>query len=141
MRFIRRCLIAASYILVFLGSAQAQSVTIGSNAVWSGGNDSANGNLLSAQIAKLIQDRNRPEPVVLRHRRERKSDPWDLRRQRPQGRSRRAQSLDRQLYPDERLEYGPGGHACDIGCRQLLARLSAEQQCSWVPKNEQDRQL
>ena len=53
MRIIRRCLIAASYILVFLGSAQAQSVTIGSNAVWSGGNDSANGNLLSAQIAKL----------------------------------------------------------------------------------------
>ena len=55
MRFIRRCLMAASYILVFLGSAQAQSVTIGSNAVWSGGNDSANGNLLSAQIAKLTQ--------------------------------------------------------------------------------------
>ena len=53
MRFIRRCLVAASYILVFLGSAQAQSVTIGSDAVWSGGNDSANGNLLSAQIAKL----------------------------------------------------------------------------------------
>ena len=53
MRIIRRCLIAASYILVFLGSAQAQSVTIGSNAVWSGGNDFANGNLLSAQIAKL----------------------------------------------------------------------------------------
>ena len=55
MCFIRKCLVAASYILVFLGSAQAQSVTIGSNAVWSGGNDSDNGNLLSAQIAKLSQ--------------------------------------------------------------------------------------
>ena len=29
MRFIRKCLMAASYVLVFLGSAQAQSVTIG----------------------------------------------------------------------------------------------------------------
>ena len=55
MRFIRKCLMAASYVLVFLGSAQAQSVTIGSNAVWSGGNDSDNGNLLLAQIAKLSQ--------------------------------------------------------------------------------------
>ena len=55
MCFIRKCLMAASYILVFLGSAQAQSVTIGSNAVWSGGNNSDNGNLLSAQIAKLSQ--------------------------------------------------------------------------------------
>ena len=55
MRFIRKCLVAASYILVFLGSAQAQSVTIGSNAVWSGGNNSDNGNLLLAQIAKLSQ--------------------------------------------------------------------------------------
>ena len=55
MRFIRKCLVAASYVLVFLGSAQAQSVTIGSNAVWSGGNDSDNGNLLLAQIAKLSQ--------------------------------------------------------------------------------------
>ena len=55
MCFIRKCLVAASYILVFLGSAQAQSVTIGSNAVWAGGNDSGNGNLLLAQIAKLSQ--------------------------------------------------------------------------------------
>ena len=54
MCFIRKCLVAASYILVFLGSAQAQSVTIGSNAVWSA-NDSDNGNLLLAQIAKLSQ--------------------------------------------------------------------------------------
>ena len=55
MCFIRKCLMAASFILVFLGSAQAQSVTIGSNAVWSGGNNSDNGNLLLAQIAKLSQ--------------------------------------------------------------------------------------
>ncbi len=55
MCFIRRCLVAATYVLVFLGSAQAQSVTIGSNAVWAGGNDSQNGNLLSAQVAKLSQ--------------------------------------------------------------------------------------
>ena len=54
MRFIRRCLLAASYILVFLGSAQAQSVTIGSNAVWSATN-SDNGNLLLAQSASLPQ--------------------------------------------------------------------------------------
>ena len=55
MRFIRRSLMAASYVLVFLGSAQAQSVTIGSTTVWSGGNDCQNGNLLLAQIAKLSQ--------------------------------------------------------------------------------------
>ena len=54
MRFIRRCLMAASYVLVFLGSAQAQSVTIGATAVLSAA-DSQNGNLLLAQIAKLAQ--------------------------------------------------------------------------------------
>ena len=53
MRFICRCLMAASYVLVFLGSAQAQSITIGSDVIWS--SDSANGNLLSAQIAKLTE--------------------------------------------------------------------------------------
>ena len=77
MRFIRRCLLAASYILVFLGSAQAQSVTIGSNAVLSA-TDSDNGNLLLAQIAKLYQTADHPEPVLLRQRRQRKSDPRDL---------------------------------------------------------------
>ena len=55
MHFIRRSLMAASYVLVFLGSAQAQSVTIGSTTVWAGGNDSQNGNLLLAQVAKLSQ--------------------------------------------------------------------------------------
>ena len=54
MRFIRRSLMAASYVLVFLGSAQAQSVTIGSTTVWSAG-DGDNGNLLLAQVAKLPQ--------------------------------------------------------------------------------------
>ena len=55
VRFIRRWLVAASYVLVFLGSAQAQSqsITIGSNVIWS--SDSKNGNLLSAQIAKLTE--------------------------------------------------------------------------------------
>ena len=141
MCFIRKCLVAASYILVFLGSAQAQSVTIGSNAVWSGGNNSDNGNLLLAQIAKLSQTATDPEPVLLRHRRERKSDFWDLRRQRSQGRARRAQSLDRQLRHKDRLEYGQGGHACLVARRLLLAGLSAEQQCSWLPENQCDRQL
>ena len=54
MRFIRRSLMAASYVLVFLGSAQAQSVTIGSTTVWSA-SDGDNGNLLLAQVAKLPQ--------------------------------------------------------------------------------------
>ena len=54
MRLIRRCLMAASYVLIFLGSAQARSVTIGSMTVWSGP-DSDNGNLLLAQVAKLSQ--------------------------------------------------------------------------------------
>ena len=54
MRFIRRCLMAASYVLISLGSAQAQSVTIGSTTVWSSP-DSGNGNLLVAQAAKLAQ--------------------------------------------------------------------------------------
>ena len=54
MRFIRRSLMAASYVLVFLGSAQAQSITIGSTTVWSAG-DGGNGNLLLAQVAKLSQ--------------------------------------------------------------------------------------
>jgi hypothetical protein len=54
MRFIRRWLVAASYVVVFLGSAQAQSVTIGSATVWSAG-DSQDGNQMLAQIAKLTQ--------------------------------------------------------------------------------------
>ena len=54
MRFIRRSLMAASYVLVFLGSAQAQSVTIGATTVWSAA-DGQNGNLLLAQIATLSQ--------------------------------------------------------------------------------------
>ena len=141
MRFIRRCLMAASYILVFLGSAQAQSVTIGSNAVWSGGNDSANGNLLSAQIAKLSKAATVQSlsfyvtaasgNLIL--------GIYDA--SGPKWRARRAQSLDRQLYPNQRLEYGQGRHACLIGRRHLLAGLSAEQQCSWVRENQRDRQL
>ena len=47
-------MIAATYVLVFLGSAQAQSVTIGQTAVLSSG-DSGNGNLLVAQSATLAQ--------------------------------------------------------------------------------------
>src|SRR5579872_1793399 len=53
MRFIRTCLMAATCVLVSLGAAQAQSVTIGSTTVYTGGNDSQNGNLLLAQVAKL----------------------------------------------------------------------------------------
>ncbi len=55
MRFIRSCAIAAGYALISLGAAQAQSVTIGSTTVYSGGNDSGNGNLLLAQVGKLSQ--------------------------------------------------------------------------------------
>ena len=54
MRFIRGFVIAASYVLIFLSSAQAQSVTIGETAVLSSG-DSGNGNLLAAQSANLAQ--------------------------------------------------------------------------------------
>ena len=46
---------AASYVLVFLGSAQAQSVTIGSRRRVVSRRRPENGNLLSAQIAKLSQ--------------------------------------------------------------------------------------
>jgi hypothetical protein len=52
MRFIRRFVMIASYVLVFLGAAQAQSVTIGQTTVLSAG-DNGNGNLLLAQSAKL----------------------------------------------------------------------------------------
>src|SRR5579872_2896675 len=51
MRFIRTGLMAATCVLVSLGAAQA--ATIGSTTVYSGGNDSQNGNLLLAQVAKL----------------------------------------------------------------------------------------
>ena len=54
MRFIRRFVMIASYVLVFLGAAQAQSVTIGQTTVLSSG-DNGNGNLLLAQSAKLAQ--------------------------------------------------------------------------------------
>ena len=112
MRFIRKCLMAASYVLVFLGSAQAQSVTIGSNAVWAGGNDSQNGNLLSAQVAKLSQAATIQSlsfyvtaasgNLIL--------GIYDATG--PERRARRAQSLDRQLRHKDGLEYGQGGHAC-----------------------------
>jgi hypothetical protein len=52
--FVRRCLVAASCVLVFLGSAQAQSVKIGNTAMLSSA-DSQNANLLLAQSAKLTQ--------------------------------------------------------------------------------------
>lgn|GEM_PF-2080636 len=52
MRFIRRCLIAAGYVLVLLGSARA--VTIGDTAVLSAPDD-GNGNLLLAQSVTLAQ--------------------------------------------------------------------------------------
>lgn len=54
MRFVRRCLMAASYALASLGAAQAQSVNIGETAVLSAA-DGQNGNLLLAQSATLTQ--------------------------------------------------------------------------------------
>ena len=54
MRFIRRFVMIASYVLVFLGTAHAQSVTIGQTTVLSSG-DNGNANLLLAQSAKLAQ--------------------------------------------------------------------------------------
>jgi hypothetical protein len=54
MRLIREFLIAATSILILLGSAQAQAVTIGETSVLSSG-DSGNGNLLLAQSANLAQ--------------------------------------------------------------------------------------
>jgi hypothetical protein len=52
MRLIRRCLMAASYLLIVLGSAKA--VTIGQTSVGPY-TDSGNGNLLLAQSAQLAQ--------------------------------------------------------------------------------------
>ena len=55
MRYIRGFVFAFTYVLILLGSAQAQSViVIGENAVLSAG-DSENGNLLAAQSATLTQ--------------------------------------------------------------------------------------
>ena len=54
MRFIRTGLMAATCVLISLGAARAQSVTIGETAVLSAAN-SQNGNLLLAQSAKLAQ--------------------------------------------------------------------------------------
>ena len=55
MRYIRGFVFAFTYVLILLGSAQAQSViVIGENAVLSAG-DSGNGNLLAAQSATLTQ--------------------------------------------------------------------------------------
>ena len=76
MRFIRRCLMAASYVLVFLGSAQAQSVTIGSNVIWSSEFQKRQSSVGPNRQAH--RGGNRPESVLLRHRRQRKSDPRDL---------------------------------------------------------------
>ena len=55
MRYIREFVFVFTYVLILLGSAQAQSViVIGENAVLSAG-DSGNGNLLAAQSATLTQ--------------------------------------------------------------------------------------
>ena len=54
MRFVRRWLVAASYVLVFLDSAQAQSVNFGETAVLSAA-DGQNANLLLAQVATLSE--------------------------------------------------------------------------------------
>ncbi|HXE25316.1 MAG TPA: hypothetical protein VN637_10550, partial [Roseiarcus sp.] len=52
MRFIRTCLMAASYGLVFLGAAQAQSVNVGITTVLPTA-DTQNANILSAQMVGL----------------------------------------------------------------------------------------
>ena len=54
MRFICRYLMAASCVLVFLGSAQAQSVTIGQSSVYSTP-DTSNANVLAAESINLAQ--------------------------------------------------------------------------------------
>ena len=54
MRYIRGSFFALTSILALVGSAQAQSVTIGQTSVLSSG-DSGNGNLLLAQSATLAQ--------------------------------------------------------------------------------------
>jgi hypothetical protein len=54
MRFVRRWLVAASYVLVFLDSAQAQPVNFGETAVLSAA-DGQNANLLLAQVATLSE--------------------------------------------------------------------------------------
>ena len=55
MRFIYRYLMAASCVLVFLGSAQAQSVTIGQSSVYSNRSYTATANYLVAESVNLGQ--------------------------------------------------------------------------------------
>src|SRR5271170_2627774 len=54
MRYIRGFVFALTYVLILLGSAQAQTVAIGENAVLSSG-DGGNGSLLLAQSATLTK--------------------------------------------------------------------------------------
>ena len=72
-RFIRGFVITASYVLVFLKSAQAQSITMGETSVLRSPR-SGNGILLAAKAPCSP----RPQPsralYLLRHRRERKSN-------------------------------------------------------------------
>ena len=138
--FVRRCLVAASCVLVFLGSAQAQSVKIGNTAMLSSA-DSQNANLLLAQSAKLTQTATIESlsfyvtaasgNLIL--------GIYDA--SGPHWGARRAKSLDCQLYPNKRLEYGKRRYAYLIGRRPLLAGLSTKQQCSWVRDNQCHRQL
>jgi hypothetical protein len=67
-----------TYVLILLGSAQAQSViTIGETSVLSAG-DRDNGNLLLAQSAALAQAATIQSLSFLRHRRRGESDPRHL---------------------------------------------------------------
>ena len=75
MRFIRGAVIALTSL--FVGSAQAQSVTIGTDfrafVRRQRQRQSSGGPKRHA-----LPGRNRPEPVLLRHRRPRKTDPRHL---------------------------------------------------------------
>ena len=55
MRFIYRYLMAASCVLVFLGSAQAQSITIGQTSVYPNRAYTATANYLVAESVNLAQ--------------------------------------------------------------------------------------
>jgi hypothetical protein len=75
-RFIRGSVITASYVLVFLGSAQSQSIIMGETSVLRSASvpGSGNGNLPTAQSATLAQAATIQSLYLLRHRREQKSD-------------------------------------------------------------------
>ena len=140
MRFIRRYLMAASYLLVFLGAAQAQSVTIGQTAVLSAA-DSQNGNLLLAQSTKLGAGRNIQSLSFYVTFASGKLVLGIYDATGPNGGPGALKASTSSFTPTTGWNTAKVLTPRLIGCRQLLAGLSAEQQCSQLRENERVRLL